>query len=243
VNRCSKCSEEQIGKASESIAEAIELPKMGTIQTVMGIDSGASHVHGTQRSAELPAEQRLSVPGRGRVLSSIAESYGAPVRQAVNTVAAGFKRHADVLPVEITNFRSVGPRSVIVARSGAEMAAWHLCTQWLLGVALGSLAETATLIQAAEWFADRAPHSLAMAASRFGSRYHTDALIHLRSIAEPKAIAELLPYVLDPHGPGSRLSPQSFDRMVRLYKVCGEAEIELCEAAMAVRTIEPGQQK
>ena len=39
-----------------------------------------------------------------------------------------------------------------------------------------------------------------------------------------------------------RNSPASFDRMVRLYKACGEQATELCEAAIAVRTIQPGQE-
>jgi hypothetical protein len=36
-----------------------------------------------------------------------------------------------------------------------------------------------------------------------------------------------------------RVSPVSFDRMVRLYKACGERPIETCEAALGPRTAEP----
>ena len=39
-----------------------------------------------------------------------------------------------------------------------------------------------------------------------------------------------------------RDSPASFDRMVRLYKACGEQATELCEAAITVRAIQPGQE-
>ncbi len=39
-----------------------------------------------------------------------------------------------------------------------------------------------------------------------------------------------------------RNSPESFDKMVRLYKACPQnTTTELCEAAMIVRTIPPGQ--
>jgi len=38
-------------------------------------------------------------------------------------------------------------------------------------------------------------------------------------------------------------SPESWEKMARLYKACGEQTTELCEAAMAVRTIVPGQEK
>ena len=41
-----------------------------------------------------------------------------------------------------------------------------------------------------------------MVAGQLGTR----CLAAVRSIAEPAALADLLPYILDPHGPGSRLS-------------------------------------
>jgi hypothetical protein len=37
-------------------------------------------------------------------------------------------------------------------------------------------------------------------------------------------------------------SPASFDKMVRLYEACGEQATELCEAAIAVRSIQPVQE-
>ena len=38
-----------------------------------------------------------------------------------------------------------------------------------------------------------------------------------------------------------RDSPASWDKIVRLYKACGEQATEMCEAAITVRTIQPGQ--
>jgi hypothetical protein len=37
-------------------------------------------------------------------------------------------------------------------------------------------------------------------------------------------------------------SPDSFDKMARLYKACGEQTTALCEAAIAVRSIQPAQE-
>ena len=37
-------------------------------------------------------------------------------------------------------------------------------------------------------------------------------------------------------------SPDSFDKMARLYKACGEQTTALCEAAVAVRSIQPEQE-
>jgi hypothetical protein len=36
----------------------------------------------------------------------------------------------------------------------------------------------------------------------------------------------------------SRDSPESFARMVRLYRACDGKPVELCEAAISVRTIQ-----
>jgi hypothetical protein len=48
--------------------------------------------------------------------------------------------------------------------------------------------------------------SLVPVLARIPSRCKAQALVHLSSAADPDAWAELLPYLLDPHGPGSRLS-------------------------------------
>ena len=37
-------------------------------------------------------------------------------------------------------------------------------------------------------------------------------------------------------------SPDSFDKMARLYKACGEQTTALCEAAIVVRSIQPAQE-
>lgn len=145
---------------------------------------------------------RLSVPRRGHVLTSIAEMYGAPIRRSVAEIAAGLDRkkpdHFRSLP-ELTEFPA-GP--TIVHRPPSELAAWHLCTQWVVGNALGVLDTGSSLTDAAAWFAGTESNDLGSAASQLG----TQCLAALRSIAKPTALADLLPYILDPHGPGSRLS-------------------------------------
>jgi hypothetical protein len=37
-------------------------------------------------------------------------------------------------------------------------------------------------------------------------------------------------------------SPDSFDKMARLYKACGEQTTELCEAVIAVRSVQSAQE-
>lgn len=148
---------------------------------------------------------RLSVPRRGHVLSSTAERYGAPIRTAVAAVAAALRHPASPADIAASTW-TAGPSSVAFARTAVEMTAWHLCTQWVLGTTLGALSDTATLTDAAAWFAPEDPNSLAAIAAEMGPRAHGSALAQLRSVADPEALADLMPYVLDPHGPGSRLS-------------------------------------
>lgn len=160
----------------------------------------------TRKIPQPPPGPRLSVPRRGHVLSSAAEVFGEPIRAAVTTIAAGLRPHMAAFPAATARSATVGPPSVLLTRSAAEMAAWHLCTQWVLGVVLGALKDAGTLTEAATWFANDLTGSLAPVAAQLGSHTHKAALAQLRSIADPEALADLLPYVLDPHGPGSRLS-------------------------------------
>lgn len=158
----------------------------------------------TYRSSPQP-RPRLSVPRRGHVLSSTAESFGAPIRMAVAGIATAL-RHSTPSTIVSPYMWAAGPPSVELTRSLAEMTAWHLCTQWVLGTALGSISDAATLSDAAMWFAPYDADSLAGIAAGLSPRVQSVALAQLRSIADPIALAELMPYVLDPHGPGSRLS-------------------------------------
>lgn len=149
---------------------------------------------------------RLSVPRRGHVLSSIAETYGGPIRAAVDIVATELERNDASLPQALSRVPTVCAQTFLVQRSAAEMTAWHLCTQWIVGVALGTLRSKATLVDAAQWFGMESSQSLTVTARRLSAPRHRKALEYLRSIADPAALADLLPYLLDPHGPGSRLS-------------------------------------
>jgi DNA modification methylase len=149
---------------------------------------------------------RLSVPRRGHVLSTIAETYGGPVRTAVDILTAALEQDGSAGPQMPLNFPTLEKQAFIVRRPAYEMEAWHLCTRWLVGVALGTLRQTDTLEDAAEWFGHVGLRLHTNATRRLNAASQREALEQLRSIADPCAFADLLPYVLDPHGPGSRLS-------------------------------------
>ena len=144
---------------------------------------------------------RLSIPRRGHVLTSFAETYGEPIRKAVMEIAAGLDRRHPGLCIGMPESADpLGP--AIVSRRQSELAAWHLCTQWVVGNALGALTPGSSLIDAANWFTGTETSAFDVVAGQLGAR----CWAALRSVAEPAAFADLLPYILDPHGPGSRLS-------------------------------------
>ncbi len=148
---------------------------------------------------------RLSVPARGHVLSRAAESYGKPIREAAQIIVNSLGREPIPLPDWLSGCPHVTDGPVVVRPDG-EMVARHVCTQWVVGVALRALAPSDSLERAAGWFGGASERSLVSVLSRVTTRCKAQALAHLSSAADPDAWAELLPYVLDPHGPGSRLS-------------------------------------
>jgi hypothetical protein len=85
-----------------------------------------------------------------------------------------------------------------------ELAARMLVGAWTVGVATGCLRSGATLIEAETWFLGD------IADSGFAALVPSGVLAKaegaLGDIADRKALFELLPYILDPHGEGSRMS-------------------------------------
>ena len=84
------------------------------------------------------------------------------------------------------------------------MAGWAIVSIWVVGVAAKALTPAASLAEAEQWFfGGYASERLTRLPSDHALRKAEAAL---RAQADASAYLELLPYVLDPHGPGSRLS-------------------------------------
>jgi hypothetical protein len=147
---------------------------------------------------------RLALPRRGHVLSTVVEVYGKPIREAAAALSGSLARK------QCSTIRAslFSPRDEQLApdigRSDAEMAAWAIVSMWVVGVAAKVLPVAASLAEAEQWFFGLdAPDRLTRLASDEATR---KAEAVLRSEANASAYFELLPYILDPHGPGSRLS-------------------------------------
>lgn len=146
----------------------------------------------------------LAVPRKGHVLSTAAEFYGQGLRRAIGVIKPCLRSPAATLAWQ----QLYAPRGQAFdqtdGRSLDELGAWQLVATWVVGVATGAISQDAGLDQAEAWFLGRhGPNGLTKFI-RVGAREAAE--VCLRESAEMKAYAELLPYILDPHGQGSRLS-------------------------------------
>lgn len=146
----------------------------------------------------------LAVPRRGHVLSTVAEYFGNPIREAVAALSTSLARRpqADIArglrPLQVSN------RDIAVYRSDPEGTAWLIVSMWISSVATKALPTSASLVEAERWFfGGDATDSLTALPSGQAIR---SAEKSLRAQVDVSAHYELLPYILDPHGPGSRLS-------------------------------------
>lgn len=152
-----------------------------------------------------PEPFRLDVPRRGHVLSTAAETYGRPLREAVAILSDSLAKSRQCAQVHEASFGP--PRwqpSPDMVRPQAELGAWSIVSMWVVAVASEEIETAASLADAEQWFAgsQRAERVTGLASDRAIEGAET----LLRSAANPSAFRDLLPYLLDPHGPGSRLS-------------------------------------
>lgn len=187
--------------ALESQAQAVTLEEwVYSVQNPDAARKGKSE----QGSGVADETSRLAVPRRGHVLSTTVEIYGKPVREAVAVLSGSLGRiqcsevRATVL---LPRYEPPGPEFI---RSDAEMLAWSTVSMWVVGVAAKAFTVAASLADAETWFFGRdRPGRLTELAS---TQTIKKAEAALRAEANDSAYLELLPYILDPHGPGSRLS-------------------------------------
>ena len=101
------------------------------------------------------------------------------------------------------------------------VVAWNLVAMWMTGVVTKAQDSKATLCEAAEWFlGNEETGGLTEWLSATDVREVEEAL---PSGLDAEVCLELLPYILDPHGPGSRLSVMR-DPTTRAARVRKRAE-------------------
>ena len=160
----------------------------------------------TAALARPTAKFRPSVPAPGSSLIAATEACAVHVRTAVEAVQRSFKNRdsvsaawADVLA---SRWRA---DSHAVSETPDLQAAWGLVSMRIVGRSIGALAASASLHDAEAWFLGRmnSPRRLSDAVPELASR---EAVKALEAINHDDTLRDLLPYVLDAHGPGSRAS-------------------------------------
>lgn len=146
----------------------------------------------------------LAVPRKGYVLSTAAELYGAPLRFAAAVLGeAAPSKAAEVVWHRLYARRRIEPVEA-QSRTPTELAARMVVGAWAVGVATGHLPKNATLHEAESWFLGDIAEAGYIALVAEGARLEAESALH--EIADHKALHDLLPYILDPHGEGSRMS-------------------------------------
>ena len=155
---------------------------------------------------ELPRWRRPSVPAPGTSLVAATETFAGPVRAAVECVRRCLDErpsfgvsHAHVLA---SRWREEPRRP---QAPSALQAAWALVSMRIVGRSVGALPRNASLRDAETWFVDAipTPSRLSDTVVEFADR---EAARKLETIEYDDDLRDLLPYVLDAHGPGSRAS-------------------------------------
>lgn len=157
----------------------------------------------TASPALFPARSRLSIPSAGRPLSTVTEERAHFVRRAVGEVERALGE------VELrSEFQAVfGARWIEgeLVESGEPLthrAAWAIVGMWIVGRLLGRLSSGATLADAECWFTADRPTLATLIPEATGHA----AIELLNRACLDEDFADLLPYILEPHGPGSRAS-------------------------------------
>lgn len=149
---------------------------------------------------------RASAPRPGQSLAAGTEKRAVHVRAAVDAVRRGFGDRESVKRawscLMANRWRGEG---FAESSDMALQAAWSLVSIRIVGRSVGALSAGASLRDAESWFlgAVQAPASLGEQVTAFADR---EAARSLEEIAYDGEFRDLLPYVLDSIGPGSRAS-------------------------------------
>lgn len=149
---------------------------------------------------------RLSIPGPGLTVSAATEQRAASVRDAVSILRASFEAEESVHRRWASLLGCRWKYGTLANGSdAASLAAWGLVSIRLVGLLRGSLGRWATLGDAESWFKNGKSGTLSIA-EMVGSRIGHRVVNRLEEVSYDCDLQDLLPYVLDAHGPGSRAS-------------------------------------
>ena len=150
---------------------------------------------------------RRSVPAPGSSLVTATETRAVHVRAAVESIRRSFRGHESVNAAWADVLASRWRQEPLAASEPPALrAAWALVSMRIVGRSIGALSADASLCDAETWFLGslRPPRRLSDAVVEFAAEH--EAVEALEAFAYGDTLRDLLPYVLDAHGPGSRAS-------------------------------------
>ena len=150
--------------------------------------------------------KRPSAPRPGSSLVAVTEERARHVRRAVKSVQRSLEGCGAIartwMTILASRWRSE-PNPLPAAR--ARQAAWALVSMRIVGRSVGALSARASLRDGEAWFLGDTL-SAASFADTLGDLVDREAVQALESFPYDDDLRDLLPYVLDAHGPGSRAS-------------------------------------
>lgn len=151
-----------------------------------------------------PNSMRHGMPRAGLSLAAITEIRGAPVRKAVRTLVDGLiGTEAGTAYIYEQNLKPSTLRSDDIARR----TAWNLISVWLLARQSGICGSSGLTIRDAEsWFRGERPGLQPSLIEQFSPASRLKAEESLRTTRFDDEFRQLLPYIFEEHGPGSRAS-------------------------------------
>lgn len=149
---------------------------------------------------------RPSVPRPGSSLARVTEARARYIRSAVNVVRHSFDRHNSVAAVRS---RLLGSRwlceSLDAYNKPDLLAAWNLIGMRVVARSLGVVGRETSLRDAEKWFLGTTDPGATLT-SYVSEEADAAAVRALESTTYDDQLRDLLPYILDAHGPGSRAS-------------------------------------
>ncbi len=149
---------------------------------------------------------RLSVPAAGRSLVRAAEERARHFRQAVSILESSLRStEANQRYLSICTPRWMFTSGFALEESIEARASRFLANIWLAAACCGGLDANATLSEAETWFLGNDVELFEQISSLIPDEFANAAVSHLAKLASDEHLLELLPYILDPFGPASRL--------------------------------------
>jgi len=133
------------------------------------------------------------VPRRGYVLSTAVEEIADHVRKVVQIVVSALAGTMDV----------ARPFSQADGTLDVDRIAWRAVSAWMLWNLAAQRQNVSSLAQAQQWYIGK---PLTAQEKRFWQNLEKEAQLLLTTIVDKEGVHDLLPYILESHGPGSRLS-------------------------------------